>query len=164
MTFTISPATSDDIPTLLTIAAQMGDAARPGYFQRAFAEGRDVFIARDDTAAVGCVMLVWQAAYPLFRRFNIPEIQDLCVIPAARGRGIGDALVARCEDVARARGCTDIGLGVGLYTRYGAAQRLYVRRGFMPDGAGIAYDEQTVPPHTQQRVDDFLTLKMLKRL
>jgi hypothetical protein len=40
-------------------------------------------------------------------------------------------LVAERSDV--------VGLGVGLYPDYGTAQRMYVRRGYLPDGRGVIY-------------------------
>ncbi len=32
-----------------------------------------------------------------------------------------------------------VGLGVGLYDSYGSAQRMYARRGYVPDGRGVMY-------------------------
>ena len=32
-------------------------------------------------------------------------------------------------------------LGVGLHSGYGAAQRMYVLRGYVPDGSGVNDDE-----------------------
>ncbi len=75
---------------------------------------------------LGYVIVNW-ILYPPFRRLGIPEIQDLNVIPAARKRGIGDSLVAWCEDHAQKSGKQEMAIS-GLYARYGAAQRLCVRR------------------------------------
>ena len=47
-----------------------------------------------------------------------------------------------------------IGIGVGLYSDYGAAQRIYVRRGYLPDGRGIMYRNQPVEPGAVIRIDD----------
>jgi GNAT superfamily N-acetyltransferase len=102
--------------------------------------------------------------YSLFARLGIPELQDLNVLPEYRGRGIGAALVAACEDGARARGATEIGLAVGLGKSYGPAQRLYVRLGYMPDGNGITYDRITVTQGDVRPVDDHLCLMMVKTL
>lgn len=30
-------------------------------------------------------------------------------------------------------------LGVGLHSGYGSAQRMYVKRGYIPDGSGVWY-------------------------
>lgn len=112
----------------------------------------------------GFAHLIWRPAYPPFARLGIPEIQDLAVLPDFQRRGLGRALVLRCEDEARKRGCQDMGIGVGLHAGYGAAQRLYARLGFMPDGAGVSYDNAALSGGRLYAVDDLLTLKMVKRL
>jgi hypothetical protein len=57
-----------------------------------------------------------------------------------------------------------VGLGVGLYADYGPAHRMYLSRGYLPDGRGIAYQSESVPPGTAITVDDDLTLMMTRRL
>jgi hypothetical protein len=57
-----------------------------------------------------------------------------------------------------------VGLGVGLYTDYGAAQRLYVRRGYVPDGRGLSSNNRPVKPGTYIRVDDSLVLMMTRKV
>jgi hypothetical protein len=37
------------------------------------------------------------------------------------------------------------GIGVGLDASYGAAQRLYARRGYVPDGRGLTSKSAHVP-------------------
>ena len=100
----------------------------------------------------------------MFRRLGIPEIQDLVVIPQARQRGIGTALVEHCEARALVEGHSEIGIGVGLYGSYGAAQRLYIKRGYVPDGQGVAYECQPVMGGEIRPVDDDLVLKLIKNL
>lgn len=164
-TFSLRRATADDLPLLEKIAAEMKAHHEPHYFARCFNEqdrgARIIFIAGDGT---GYAQMIWSPAYAPFRRLDIPEIQDVNVVPGARRRGLGAALVARCEQEARAAGKTDIGIGVGLHASFGAAQRLYVRLGYMPDGGGIVYDEVTVPAGEMRPVDDLLSLKMTKSL
>lgn len=158
-------ATLSDFPALARIAAEMGTTHEPGYFEKCLREQdagrRLVFITEEGS---GYVMLNWQPLYPPFRRLGIPEIQDLNVIPAARRQGLGRALVTHCEDAARAAEKTEIGISVGLHARFGAAQRLYVAMGYIPDGAGIAYDEETVRAGELRAIDDLLTLKLTKLL
>lgn len=64
----------------------------------------------------------------------------------------------------RAAGHAQIGLGVGLYADYGAAQRLYVRRGYMPDGAGLTWNNEPAEAGAMVRVDDDLLLWLHKPL
>ncbi|MDF3022876.1 MAG: acetyltransferase, family [Alphaproteobacteria bacterium] len=157
-------ATENDIPALDGIAAAMRATHEAGYFARSLREGRTVLLAEQAGAAVGYVQVNWKPNYVPFRRLNIPEIQDLNVVPAARQQGIGDAMVAACENLAREKGHEDMGISVGLYAGYGAAQRLYVRRGYVPDGAGISYDDMPVTAGEMRAVDDLLTLKLVKSL
>lgn len=164
-TFPLRRATPADLSLLEKIAAEMRAHHEPNYFARCFTEqergARIIFIAADGT---GYAQMIWSPTYAPFRRLDIPEIQDVNVIPDARRQGLGAALVACCEQEARAAGKTDIGIGVGLHASFGAAQRLYVRLGYMPDGGGIVYDEITVPAGEMRAVDDLLSLKMTKSL
>lgn len=83
----------------------------------------------------GYVTLKWQSQYPSFKAENIPEIMDLNVLPAFRKMGIGSLLLDRAEKEAATRSKV-VGIGVGLYAGadggYGPAQRLYVKRGYIP--------------------------------
>jgi hypothetical protein len=51
-----------------------------------------------------------------------------------------------------------VGIGVGLYQSYGSAQRLYAKRGYIPDGRGVMYKQQPVTPGFDTCVDDDLNL------
>ena len=56
-------------------------------------------------------------------------------------------------------------LGVGLCDSYGTAQRMYVKRGYIPDGSGVWYqDRQCVQYETVCTVDDDLILYFYKKL
>ena len=77
----------------------------------------------------GYVTLKWQSDYKLFADDNIPEISDLYVLPGFRNKGIGSALIEKCEEHAAERSNIvgigiGIGIGIGLYSDYGSAQRL----------------------------------------
>jgi hypothetical protein len=58
------------------------------------------------------------------------------------------------------------GIGVGMYPDYGNAQRLYVLRGYIPDGAGLTYRPKVLKPmeHTINDDDDLVLYftKLLK--
>lgn len=160
---------NSDLHVLQSIATAMRAVHEAGYFERCLAEqvsgNRVLLLAEGDNAEpLGYVQLIWSPVYPLFRRMNIPEIQDLNVIPDARHQGIGAALVDACEALAREKGHSDMGISVGLHSGFGSAQRLYIRKGYLPDGAGIAYDEITVTAGEMRSVDDLLMLKMTKTL
>jgi hypothetical protein len=54
------------------------------------------------------------------------------------------------------------GIGVGMSPDYGAAQRLYVRRGYVPDGNGLT--GRPVRPGAEITVNDGLVLYLTKAL
>lgn len=100
--------------------------------------------------------------YGLYQRLALPELQDLRVLPDHRMRGAATALIADAENQARAMGATGLGLSVGLTVDYGAAQRLYAKHGYIPDGNGVTYDRTTVQKGAKMPVDDDLCLMLLK--
>lgn len=163
-TFIIRTATFDDLPAL----ENLGNGGGAGYFERCFSEQdegkRDILVAVIDDALVGYVFLNYYPRYQPFRRLGIPEIQDLFVNPQARRQGVGEALVLACEERARTRQCSDMGIAVGLHSGFGAAQRLYVRLGYVPDGAGVMYDRDAVHMGDMRIIDDDLTLMLIKPL
>jgi hypothetical protein len=56
-----------------------------------------------------------------------------------------------------------IALAVGLHEGYGSAQRLYIKRGYIPDGSGVWYRDNKLVPYTDCCNDD-LVLYMYKQL
>ena len=55
-----------------------------------------------------------------------------------------------------------VGLGVGLYNDYGSAQKLYIKKGYIPDGYGVTYNYQAVIPGDSAPIDDDLVLWFTK--
>lgn len=55
-------------------------------------------------------------------------------------------------------------LGVGLHSGYGAAQRMYVKRGYIPDGTGVWYGGRVCPQYEDCCNDDDLVLYFSKIL
>ena len=116
------------------------------------------------SAAVGYVTLLWRSHYPPFAEAKIPEISDMVVAEGWRRRGIGEALIGACERRAAAAGYRTMGIGVGLYADYGAAQRLYARLGYRPDGRGVYHGDAPATPGLSYRLDDELVLFLTKPL
>lgn len=112
----------------------------------------------------GFCLLNWQPKYALFKKLGIPEIQDLNVLREHRRRGIGRTIIEYCEARAREKDAEDMGIGVGLDSRFGAAQRLYVRMGYIPDGSGVSYDRKQIACGEMRPVDENLCLMMTKPL
>jgi len=94
---------------------------------------------------------------------GLPEIVDFAVLAKFRRRGIGAALMDAAEAIA-ARYADVVYLGVGLHSGYGSAQRMYVKRGYIPDGAGVWYEDKVCEPYAATVNDDGLNLYLSKRL
>ncbi len=127
------------------------------------AEARVTFVGLAAGQIAGFASLVWKSDYPPFRTAGIPEIQDLNVLPDQRRRGIATRLLDEAE--ARIAERSPIaGISFGLTADYGAAQRLYVLRGYVPDGRGITASHTPVEPGSEVKADDDLVFWMTKRL
>ncbi|PKN90605.1 MAG: GNAT family N-acetyltransferase [Chloroflexi bacterium HGW-Chloroflexi-6] len=111
----------------------------------------------------GYVTICWQSHYPPFREANIPEIVDFNVLPRFRRQGIGAALMDAAENRI-ARVSPRVGIGVGMTADYGSAQRMYVRRGYIPDGRGLFSGGKPVQYGQPVPVDDDLVLFFTKLL
>lgn len=98
-----------------------------------------------------------------FAGHDIPEIVDFGVLEKFRCRGIGAALMDEAERLA-AEKSDSICLGVGLYCSYGSAQRMYVKRGYIPDGTGAWYGDKVADPYENYCLDDDLVMYFTKKL
>jgi GNAT superfamily N-acetyltransferase len=111
----------------------------------------------------GYVTICWQSYYPPFREQNIPEIVDFNVLPKFRCQGIGAALMGEAEKRVAVVSPV-VGLGVGMTSDYGSAQRMYAKRGYLPDGRGLHARGQPVQYGQSIPVDDDLVLYLTKTL
>jgi GNAT superfamily N-acetyltransferase len=156
-----------DPETLSAAFSAIGWHKPTALFQRYLAEQergqRLAFVAECRGDFAGYVTLVWVSDYGPFAERQVPEISDLNVLPVRRRQGIGNALLD-CAECAASTRSNMVGLGVGLHSDYGAAQRIYVRRGYLPDGRGIMYNNQPVQPWATIRIDDDATLMLLRLL
>ena len=159
----IRQADEGDIPTLYDIYKQVGQKDN-GYFETLFAKDCALLIASKDKSNVGFGVLNFEPKYSLYKTLEIPEIQDLNVIPNARQQGIATMLVEAFESLASDQGAEQVGISVGLTKDYGPAQRLYCKLGYMPDGYGITHDREGVMVGQSYPVDDDLCLMMVKNL
>jgi GNAT superfamily N-acetyltransferase len=122
---------------------------------------RIIFIAENSTHILGYVTLVMNAAYGPYKNQMIPMIIDLNVFEIYRNQGIASKLLDVLEDYAFSRS-TKVCLSVGLHSGYGSAQRLYVKRGYIPDGSGVWYQDEMAKPYSTVGNDDDLTLYFIK--
>ena len=95
---------------------------------------------------------------------GFPEIVDFGVLEKYRRKGIGNKLMDVAEEIAGQYANT-VWLGVGLHSGYGSAQRMYVKRGYIPDGTGVWYrDKPCAQYETEIANDDDLVLFLSKRI
>ncbi|MBA3953783.1 GNAT family N-acetyltransferase [Candidatus Dependentiae bacterium] len=125
---------------------------------------RRICIISKQGIPIGYGTLVFKPQYFYFKENNIPEINDVWVTPEERSQGFGKLIITYLEEQAKIAGYIRIGLGVGLYSCYGPAQRLYYTLGYQPDGKGITYNFLPVTPGEAYCVDDDLILWLTKTI
>jgi putative acetyltransferase len=89
-----------------------------------------LFVARENNAAMGMGALRRHAG-------GVGEVKRMFVKPEARGLGVGGAILASVEELARDEGLTRLVLETG--SNFDAARRLYERAGFSPCSAVLDY-------------------------
>jgi ribosomal protein S18 acetylase RimI-like enzyme len=155
----------EDIKPIVTAFQNVGWSKTPSQYQRYLLEqeegGRMVLVAFNDEQFAGYLTIIWGSDYQSFRAEGIPEIQDFNVLPQVRRMGIGTRLMEKAEEII-ARRSSVAGIGVGMTADYGAAQRLYVSRGYIPDGRGLVWRNDAVKYGQQITVDDDLILHLVK--
>ncbi|MGK9253534.1 MULTISPECIES: GNAT family N-acetyltransferase [Paenibacillus] len=161
----IRPMTGEDIE-LIYEGLTGHDVGKPlDYIERCWEENqkgeRATFLAFQEKEFAGWGHVVFKSDYPYFAENRIPEIQNFDVIPPFRRQGVGSRLIEALEEQVFAKSDL-VGIGFGLYADYGSAQRLYVKRGYIPDGKGVMYGNRPVEPGGQVRVDDDLVLYLTK--
>ena len=107
------------------------------YFLEQECGEREVLVAEVGGALVGYVTILPCAKQGPFAEIY-PELSDFNVFEPFQNQGIGNLLLEEAEK--RVRLISDkVTLGVGLHSGYGPAQRLYIKRGYIPDGSGVWY-------------------------
>ncbi len=155
--------------SVMELAFQQQNWCKPaGQFLRYHEEskrGEIIFLtAYYNSEFAGYVLYRRKSFYPPFINEGIPEIGDLNVLKKFQRHGIGSALMAWTEKRAVNENHDTIGLCVGLISDYGNAQRLYVKRGYLPDGRGLSYNETFLTHGESTVADDDLVIAMTKRL
>ena len=134
----IRPSTLSDAPTLATLDAASWPAdvqvapPQPADepFFTSWREPGDVLVAAVDDEVTGYVRLGRHMR--LAANDHVRHVEALGVAQAARGRGVGSALVAAAIEEARRRGVAKLGLRA-LSNNPGAL-RLYEAHGFVEEG------------------------------
>lgn len=139
---TIRPAREDELPAVgeLTFEAYRAngylDGREDGSYARQLRDARpryeqaELLVAVDDAGTILGTVAIALPGTP-WREIGGPdelEFRMLAVSPAARGRGVGEALTRRVLDRAAELGCTAVALSSSRLMH--AAHRLYERLGF----------------------------------
>ena len=127
-------------------------------------EGRAIAIAAEfNGQPAGYVSVYPNNTWGAFGGRGYPEIVDFAVLEKYRRHGVGSRLMDAAETIAGSYSDT-VYLGVGLHSGYGAAQRMYVKRGYIPDGSGVWYKDRVCEPYAECANDDDLVLYLSKKL
>ncbi len=111
----------------------------------------------------GYVFVYYKCKWGGLGNCNIPGIVDLLVFKPYRQKGVATALMDMAEKLAK-KYSNRIYLDVCLNSEYGPAQRLYVKRGYIPDGKGVYYEEKVCDINAECKNNDELTLCLVKKL
>ena len=141
---TVRAATSDDADFILALAPQLVAFGPPPPWRdlrqmtatdtlvihralQGLSGGASVLVAEDASGKpLGFIHVCGETDY--YTRAECGHIADIVVAPDARGRGVGEALMAAAEQWARARGHSLLTLNVFVENRN--ARALYERMGF----------------------------------
>lgn len=161
---TIRPMIESDAQVIYDTYLSYGWHPNLETYQNYFAEqgnGRTTFVAEYEGEVAGHVSLLDAAKSGPFP--GIPLVSDLRVFFAFQKRGIASRLLDILE--AEAAKTSDIVcLAVGCHSGYGAAQRLYVARGYNFDGSGVWWNDKPLGEYEPCENDDDLNLWMSKKL
>ena len=157
-----------DVESVASAFRQIGSNTKPASLYQCYLSEqkkgqRTVLVAFAGNLFAGYLTIRWRSDYPPFQQQKIPEIKDFNVLPGFRRRGIGTMLMDEAEERIGERSPV-AGIGVGMSSDYGAAHRLYVVRGYLPDGQGLFQKNRHVRYGDEVTVDDDLVIYFTKKL
>ena len=127
-------------------------------------EGRSIsLVAEYNGNIAGYINIYPNSRWGAFADRGYTEIVDFGVLEKYRRNGIGGKLMDIAEQIA-SEYADIVYLGVGMHAGYGSAQRMYVKRGYIPDGSGIWYDDKVCEQHSVYSNDDDLVLYLSKKV
>ena len=130
------------------------------YFLEQECREREVLVAEVGGTLAGYITILPCAKQGPFAEIY-PELSDFNVFEPFQNQGIGNLLMEEAEK--RVKLVSDkVTLGVGLHSGYGPAQRLYIRRGYIPDGTGVWYRNQPLEMNATSQNNDDLVLYLVK--
>ncbi|MDR3205139.1 MAG: GNAT family N-acetyltransferase [Deltaproteobacteria bacterium] len=133
------------------------------YFVEQRNNERITLIAEIKDKFIGYINIKWKSSYHYFFINKIPEIVDLNVLIKYRRMDFGNKLMNKAEEIIKEQ--SDFaGIGVGLLSEYGAAQIMYIKRGYIPDGNGIYKKNSYIKFGESVKIDDDVILYFIKKL
>lgn len=127
------------------------------------AEGKAISLVAEYLENVaGYINVYLNSEWGAFANMGYPEIVDFGVLEKYRNNGIGTVLMDIVEKIA-SEYSDIVYLAVGLHSGYGSAQRMYVKRGYIPDGTGVWYGSKVCEPYSECVNDDDLNLYFSKK-
>ena len=164
MNCTIRNMIKSDIESLSHGFMNQGWPAREeilaSYFWEQASGDIEILVAEIDGAVAGYVTILPLAKHGPFAEVY-PELLDFNVFEPFRNQGIGNQLLEEAEKRVKFVS-SKVTLGVGLHLGYGPAQRLYIRRGYIPDGTGVWYRNQPLEMNATSQNNDDLVLYLVK--
>lgn len=130
------------------------------YFKEQESGEREVLVAEVEGAVAGYITILPSAKHGPFAEVY-PELSDFNVFEPFRNQGVGNQLLEEAEKRVKLVSIK-VSLGVGLHSGYGAAQRLYIKRGYIPDGTGVWYRNQPLEMNATSQNNDDLVLYLVK--
>ena len=130
------------------------------YFEEQESGEREVLVVEVEGAVAGYITILPSAKHGPFAEVY-PELSDFNVFEPFRNQGIGNQLLEEAEKRVKFVS-SKVTLGVGLHLGYGPAQRLYIRRGYIPDGTGVWYRNQPLEMNATSQNNDDLVLYLVK--
>ncbi len=153
-----------DVIALFARMVYAGDLAAANAHFADHVDGRGTtLLAVTPDEMAGYVTIRWHSENPLFAKENIPLIHDLLVFPEYQRRGIATRLMDEAEKLIATR-AQKAGITVGLFDAYGPAQRLYARRGYIPDGRGACQAHRPLREGDVVTIDHDLIIWLTKDL
>ncbi len=120
-------------------------------------------IAEYKGVVAGYINIYPNSTWGAFAYKGYSEIVDFGVLEKFRKNGIGTKLMDIAEKIAAEYSDT-VYLGVGLHSGYGSAQRMYVKRGYIPDGSGAWYNDNIAVPYKEYCNNDDFIICLSKKL
>ena len=120
-------------------------------------------LALYDDEPAGYVFVYYRCRWGGLANCELPGVVDLFVFEKYRRKKIATLLMDIAERIAK-EFSDKVYLDVCLNSEYGAAQRFYIMRGYVPDGKGLYYQEKVCEVNAVCKNDDELTLCLVKEL